>query len=327
MPGLVSVIVPCYNVQKYIQETIESILGQTYEAIELILIDDGSSDDTFTILKNYASDRVHVIKQINSGACRARNAGLEKAKGKFIQYIDGDDIISKNKIEEELRLLGKTEDSIAVCNTIFFNDGDDYRSFLPNDESRFLYCTDDPVDFLVNLYGGYGAGSMVSIHAWLTPRKIIDRIGPWNEEILQDQDGEYFCRAVLASKGIVYSPNGSSFYRKHPGGGSIISRKGYAVKKSYLYALDLKAGYLLGRTDSIAARRAISRLYMDFAVNNFPYYKDLVEQALIKVDGLEVEVVLPIIGGRVVEALKKTFGWRVARYTSYAANKFLKNMS
>lgn len=324
MSELVSVIVPCYNVQKYVQETIESVLSQTYSPIELILVDDGSTDETFAVLNKYASERVHVISQDNGGACRARNRGLEKAKGKYIQYIDGDDAISKDKIAAQIQLLDKAENFIAVCNTVFFNDGDDHLSILPKDESRFLFNTNDPVDFLVNLYGGYGEGSMVQTNAWLTPRKIIDAIGPWNEEILQDQDGEYFCRAVLASKGIVYSPNGISFYRKHPGGGSIISRRGYAVKKSYLNALNLKAGYLLGRTDSIAAKRALSRLYMGFAVINYPYYKDLVVQALLKVDELGVEVVLPIIGGRVIETLKKILGWRVARYISFAANTYIR---
>ncbi|WP_436629415.1 glycosyltransferase family 2 protein [Latilactobacillus sakei] len=100
-----SIILPVYNVELYVKECLESILNQTFSDFELIIIDDGSSDDTVEIIKSFKDKRIHYFYQMNSGISAARNNGIKHAKGKYIVFIDSDDIINSNLIEEGYSLI------------------------------------------------------------------------------------------------------------------------------------------------------------------------------------------------------------------------------
>ncbi|NLN05510.1 MAG: glycosyltransferase [Clostridiaceae bacterium] len=117
---LVSVIVPVYNTEKYLKKCIDSILNQTYKDIELILVDDGSTDKSLEILREYEKqdNRVVVITQENKGVSEARNTGLEAATGRYIGFFDSDDYISLNMIEH---LVGILEDGydFASCGWLY----------------------------------------------------------------------------------------------------------------------------------------------------------------------------------------------------------------
>ena len=104
---LLSVIVPVYNVEKFINDCIDSILGQSYKNIELILVDDGSKDRSKEICDQYSKryGNIKVIHKKNAGVSCARNLGLEKSKGKYISFVDPDDIIEKNFLEDMLQTL------------------------------------------------------------------------------------------------------------------------------------------------------------------------------------------------------------------------------
>lgn len=107
----ISVVVPTYNSEKYIGKCIDSILAQTYKHWELIIIDDGSQDDTFCILEKYAKEdcRVHIIHQENQGPGIARNTGIAAAKGEYIVFIDSDDYIENDYFE----LLAKHDEDVV----------------------------------------------------------------------------------------------------------------------------------------------------------------------------------------------------------------------
>ena len=114
---LISVIVPVYNRESVLKNCIESILNQTYKNIQLILIDDGSTDNTFFICKNYAhqDSRIQVLHQINRGPASARNAGLDTANGKYIMFVDSDDCIHPSCIEVLYKAIRQFDVSIAIC--------------------------------------------------------------------------------------------------------------------------------------------------------------------------------------------------------------------
>lgn len=107
----VSIIIPAYNAEKYIQETLESILAQDYPALEVLVIDDGSIDNTASIVKSFSDDsRVQYIYKTNSGTAKTRNAGIQKASGKFLMFVDSDDILPVGAISilaKELSSLDK----------------------------------------------------------------------------------------------------------------------------------------------------------------------------------------------------------------------------
>jgi len=92
---IVSVIIPAYNSEKFIGETLQSVNQQSWKNVEAFVIDDGSSDKTFEIAKQFESNQIKVIRQENAGACVARNKGLSMSKGKYIQFLDADDVLRK----------------------------------------------------------------------------------------------------------------------------------------------------------------------------------------------------------------------------------------
>jgi len=117
---LLSVIVPVYNTEKYLKECINSILGQTYSNLELILLDDGSSDNSPFICKEYEKKdcRIKYIKQENQGVSRARNRALEECFGDYIAFVDSDDVIDLDCYEILIAQINKTNSDIAACSLV-----------------------------------------------------------------------------------------------------------------------------------------------------------------------------------------------------------------
>ncbi len=310
---LVSVVIPAYKAESLIAETLASVRDQQHEPLEVFVIDDGSPDQTAKVARGFVSGSIRVIEQKNSGACVARNLGLSLSKGKYIQFLDADDVLSPDKIASQVDVLEHNPGCLGVSPTVHFMHGEEYLKMSPRDESFWIHDSDDPVGFLVRLYGGNGPRWMVQTSAWLTPKSITDTIGPWNEKLLLDQDGEYFARAVLASRGI-RTTGGINYYRRFFHGGSI---SGKANRKenleSALLALNLKGGYLGQHTQSEQYRKAMATLYMEIAVNAYPRFPDLVricEEAVART-GKKPEI--PVLGGSIIEMTRKMFGWKRAK--------------
>lgn len=120
---LVSIIVPIYNVEDYLRECIESVINQTYRNLEIILVDDGSPDNSGNICEEYAKqdNRIRVIHKENGGLSDARNAGLDRANGAYISFVDSDDVVNENFIQVLLFNLMDSEASIAICDFAAFS--------------------------------------------------------------------------------------------------------------------------------------------------------------------------------------------------------------
>lgn len=123
--NLISVIVPIYNTEKYLCKCVDSIINQTYTNLEIILVNDGSSDNCGKICDEYAKkdNRIKVIHKLNGGLSDARNVGIKKAKGKYISFVDSDDYINKNMIDVlfNLQLSNKSDISIISYKVVYDN--------------------------------------------------------------------------------------------------------------------------------------------------------------------------------------------------------------
>ncbi|WP_195932063.1 glycosyltransferase [Turicibacter sanguinis] len=138
---MVSIIIPVYNVEKYLQECLESAINQTYKNIEIIAINDGSTDSSLAILEEYASKygNLKIVNQENKGMSGARNAGLKVANGEYIYFLDSDDFIDLNMIEECVVLAEKNNLDIINFDAHVFYDGDFKSDFNPKyNRSKFL---------------------------------------------------------------------------------------------------------------------------------------------------------------------------------------------
>lgn len=321
---VVSIVIPAYNAGLYIAETLDSVIRQSYPNLEIFVVDDGSSDNTVAVARQYASAGLMVFEQKNSGACVARNLGLSKSAGKYIQFLDADDVLSPDKIEAQVEVLEKNPGFLGVSSSVHFMNGEDYLKMEPREESYWIHDTDDPVDFLIRLYGGDGERWMVQTSAWLTPRTITDKIGPWDDRLLLDQDGEYFARAVLASNGI-RTTGGINYYRRFFHGSSI---SGKATRKenlqSALLALNLKAEYLGKHTRSDRYLQAMATLYLEIAINAYPRFPDLVKICEDLAAKTGKKPVVPVLGGKLVEVTRQLFGWKAAKYFRNSIHSILK---
>lgn len=137
MLPLISVVIPVYNVKAYIRKCVESVNNQTYRNLEIILVDDGSTDGSNKICDDLAleDDRVLVIHKKNGGLSDARNVGINKAKGKYITFIDSDDYVSNDYIEYLYNLLSNTNSDISICNPIYIyeNKEKDIKDSIQNE--------------------------------------------------------------------------------------------------------------------------------------------------------------------------------------------------
>lgn len=325
MPPLVSILIPCYNAAPWLAQTLESALAQTWTPTEIIVVDDGSTDGSVEIAQSFAPQGVTVIAQPNRGASATRNTAFNASKGELIQFLDADDLLSSHKIADQVRLLQQSPPHcMAICSTVHFFDGDDPDGGIFHEGLPFFADSDDPVGWLIRLFGGDGEGAMVHPGAWLMPRAIAEQIGPWNEALTVDDDGEYFARAILSSAGIRRSPTAVSYYRKHRSGTSLSGARSERHQRSALLALHLKTQHLLdcdpldGDQD-LRAKRALARCYLEYAVAAYPHHASLANAALKQVKALGGSDYRPTLGGRGLQWIGRLFGWKVARRLSVQA--------
>ena len=314
----VSIIMPVYNAATFLVGSIESILKQTYPNIELIIIDDSSTDESFAIAKSFEGASVKVLKQKNAGAAVARNTGLGVATGTYIQFLDVDDYLTIDKIEKQMAELAGRINVIAVCNYASFINDDEIEGLKADDQSSFIYSSDCPSDFLINLLGGYGNDSnFIQTNCWLTPRAIIDKSGFWRNYRCPDDDGEFFSRVILNCEGIIYVPLILNFYRRQNNDFKLSTNSTKKYVQNTLLTIDLKYQFLQLKHSSLALERAFAKQYLDYAIFNYPLYTIFSKISLKRYIQFNQKVELPILGGKFIEFVKLIFGWRFVRLLKY----------
>lgn len=311
---LVSIIIPMYNASDYIEATLLSALGQTWPNVEVIVIDDESTDNSLTVAKQY-KDKITVLQQSNKGASAARNLGLASASGKYIQFLDADDLLSADKIAAQVEVLNGSEDYLALCGTVHFTDGDDHLTYSVQHDWGSK-GTEFPLEFLLDLYGANDAGGMIQTNAWLTPKALIDKVGYWNEMRSPDDDGEFFCRLLLAGKGIKYSFAGINYYRKFAHRNSLSTQRSLKSFEGTLKSTDLKYNHLKAVSNNPVIDKVFARHYREIGVAAYPQYKSLSREAINK--ALSASVNEPTYkGGALATAISKILGWRLMRIMSH----------
>lgn len=302
---LVSVLIPCYNAERWVAETLDSAFAQTWPNLEFVLVNDGSTDDTRTVLERYEPRGLKVIHQPNCGQTAALNRCLEEARGDFIQYLDADDLMAPDKIAIQMdRLLG-TNNCIASAEWTRFSVDPSTSTFEPSHTWQDM----TPVDWLVADW--QTGGGMMYPAMWLLPRDLVQRIGPWREDLNLANDTEYFTRAVLASDRVLFCAGARTFYRSGVAG-SLSGTKTHRGWVSQYQVIDSCVTRLLEREASERTRRVCSLLWQRFAYASFPYARQLARSALRSAATLH-KARLPLEGGTMFRLVSRLFGWKAAR--------------
>ena len=163
----VSVIIPAYNAEPFLVQTLQSVSNQTLDDIEIIVVDDGSTDRTWDIINSYADSRLVKLRKANGGVSSARNMGFEHVSGRYIQFLDADDVLHPRKLEAQVRRLEAAGDDCISTSKWgrFYRDIDDVK-FVP--EKNWTDLT--PSDFAILEFGG---GGTMPPNSWLMPRALI----------------------------------------------------------------------------------------------------------------------------------------------------------
>lgn len=307
---LVSILIPAYNSQKWIGDTLRSAIGQTWGNKEVIVVDDGSTDDTLAIAKQFEPEGVRVVTQRNQGAAAARNEAFRLSQGSYIQWLDADDLLSPDKVE--LQMAARADDRTLLSSA--------WGEFLYRHErARFIPTAlwEDlaPSDWLVrklsqNLY--------MQTATWLVSRELTEAAGPWDTSLFVDDDGEYFCRVLLASRGVRFIEDAKVYYRAS--GNSSLSYIGYSERKIHAQwrSMLLHISYLRSLEESERVRHACLAYIRNWLIHYYPEQTEIVREARALARELGEELGDPPLSWK-YSWIRALFGWRLAKRVQLSA--------
>src|SRR5215469_7004727 len=191
MEPLISVLIPAFNAQAWIGDTIRSALSQTWPNTEIIIVDDGSTDRTLAVARRFASKKVSVVSQENQGAVAARNRAFALSQGDFIQWLDADDLMSADKVERQVMASFEYPDPFTLFSSEWGNFA--YRTGRASFSPTSLWCDLSPVEWLLRKMA---QNLHMQTATWLVSRELTEAAGPWDTRLCNVGDGEYFCRVL-----------------------------------------------------------------------------------------------------------------------------------
>ena len=274
MKPLVSILIPAFNAQEWIADTISSAIGQTWEPKEVIVVDDGSSDQTLEIARRFQSESVRVITQDNQGAAAARNKALALSCGDYIQWLDADDLLAPDKIERQMEVMSQCQSKRTLASAAWGKFR--YRSRKAKFVRTALWCDLSPTEWLLRRMG---QNLYMQTATWLVSRELTEAAGPWDTRLLGDDDNEYFCRILLASDGVRFVPDSKMYYRSFGNGGlGYIGLSNEKIEAHWL-SMQLHLRYLQSFEDSERVRAACVTYMQTWLPCFYPERPDIVRMA------------------------------------------------
>ena len=269
----VSILIPAFNAQQWIAETLRSAIAQTWQSKEIIVIDDGSTDETLAIARRFEGDYVRVFTQRNQGAAATRNNAFSFCQGDYVQWLDADDLLAPDKIAKQMEIAEQLKDKRTLLSSAWGRFW--YRPNRANFIPTALWSDLSRTQWLLRKMG---QNLHMQTATWLISRELTEAAGPWNTSLLGDDDGEYFCRVLLQSNGVRFVPDARVYYRDS-GAGSL-SYIGHSNKKreAQWRSMELHIRYLTELEDSPTTRAACVKYLQNWLVFFYPERPDLVNQ-------------------------------------------------
>lgn len=209
MPNpLVSVCVPCHNAGPYVKQALRSIFEQTHDNFEVILVNDGATDDTADVLATFDDPPLHIINQKCGSASKSRNLAFKHSKGDYIKDFDADDILSPGMLEAQVARLEQHERAIASCEWGRFYKKN-LSSYTPNRQSVWRDMSSK--EWLIESFRD--ARPMMQPAIFLITRPLIEEVGGWDERLSPIDDFEFFARLLSAARDIKFCEGQTLYYR------------------------------------------------------------------------------------------------------------------
>jgi glycosyltransferase involved in cell wall biosynthesis len=308
-------LIPAYNAEHWIADTIESAISQTWSRKEIIVVDDGSSDGTLTVARQFESDQVRVVTQPNHGAAASRNKAFSLSRGDYIQWLDADDLLSPDKVAHQMQAGAQVTDRRMLFSSpwAYFRSRPARAKFIPTP----LWCDLGPTEWMIRKWEG---NWHMQTATWLVSREVTEAAGPWDTRLSVDDDGEYFSRVVNVSSGIRFVPQSRVYYRITPTRRlSYIGRSNKKMEAQFL-GMKLQIEYLRVREDSDRIRAACVNYLQTWLHNFYPNRSDLVEEAQQVAASLGGRLSVPKASWKYAW-IEKLFGFAAAKHVQLYYNR------
>jgi len=308
MKPLVSILIPAYNMQEWITESLASAVSQTWPRKEIIVVDDGSTDRTAEIASRFASKEVKIVSTENRGVAAACNMAYQLCRGDYIQWLGADDLLAPDKIERQIAALRSTDTGrvLLSCPWAYFY----YRTSRARFQPNSLWCDLAPVEWL---YRKMSENLHMQPATWLTSRELADAAGPEDSRLLFDDDGEYYCRVIMASEGTRFVRESKVYYRVT--GTTRVSYIGISDKKrdSLLLSMKLHIRYLRSMEDSERVRKACLTYMQTWYDNFYPERPEFVAELHEMAGQLHGRLSPPRLRWK-YSWMRPIFGWKAAKW-------------
>jgi glycosyltransferase involved in cell wall biosynthesis len=316
MKPLVSILIPAFNAEQWIADTLRSAIAQTWPNTEILVVDDGSTDETLAIAKRFESKSIRVVSQRRQGGPAARNTAYSLSQGDYFQWLDNDDLLAPDKIERQVAVLEQCQSKWTILSSAWGEFM--YRPRLARFVPTALWCDLSPAEFMSRKMSH---NLFMQTAVWLVSRELTDAAGPWDTGMLSDDDGEYFSRVLLKADGIRFVPDARVYYRMTgPSRGSDMGRSRAKLEAKFR-AMEMQIANLRSLDDSAEVRASCVKYLQDWLIHFYSYAPDLVRRA----EELAIE-----LGGR-LEAPRPS--WKYAwieplcgRDIAMEAQRFLPNV-
>jgi len=307
MKPLVSVLIPAYNSEKWLAETLRSALAQTWDNKEIIVVDDGSKDETLTQARSFESAIVKVVAKENEGAAATRNRAFSLAQGDYIQWLDADDLLAPDKISKQMEAAARSSSTRTLLSGEWgrFMHRPSRAQFVPSG----LWCNLSKAEWLMRKME---QNAYMQTGSWLVSRELTEAAGPWDTRLLGDDDGEYFCRVLLASDGVRFVRGAKVYYRRVGGSLSYIGESDRKREAQWI-SMELHIKYLRSLDDSRRARAACVTYLQNWMGDLYPERLDIFEKAKELSQSLGGHLKVPTLSWK-YSWIKTLFGWKLARH-------------
>jgi glycosyltransferase involved in cell wall biosynthesis len=317
MQPLVSILICAYNAEKTIAETLESAIAQTWPNKEIIVADDGSTDRTAEIVRRFKA--VTLVSIEHEGFSAAQNHAFNRSRGEYIQYLDSDDLLAPDKIERQMAMLQKKNNPRLLASSPW---APFYRRTRNAHFVQNSLCEDlSPVEWLSRKMR---EGIYMQNATWLVKRELVEKAGPWHTGLFYDQDGEFFCRVLLASEGTCFVPGTGIYYRSSGAGSISVIGNSDRKKESLLVSIKLHIKYFLAVEDSARTRAACVQCLQNWYPTFYSSRPDL---------AAEMESLAATFGGQLTPPklpwkyawIQKVWDWNTANAVQMRYNRLKGN--
>jgi glycosyltransferase involved in cell wall biosynthesis len=307
MKPLVSILIPAYNAEQWLSQTLQSAIAQTWDRKEIIVVDDGSKDGTLALARRFEADGVTVLTQPNQGAAATRNKAFSVCHGDYVQWLDADDLLGPDKLSRQME---------AAC------ESGNPRILISGEWASFMYRPGRAKFVPSGLWHDLSKAewlmrkmeqnAYMQTASWLVSRELTEAAGPWDTRLLGDDDGEYFCRVLMASEGVRFVPGARVYYRQAGAGSLSYIGASDRKREAQLLSMKLHIGYLRSLDDSDRARTACVQYLQNWMVFFYPERLDLFRQAQEMARELDGTLEPPRFSWKYAW-INRVFGWQLAR--------------